>query len=365
VTAVRAQDETRWLPLPAAEVRFGHSALYDPVASRMPVMVGSASFFAPGDALVLDLTSDTWFDLSTTGQKPRPRTGTGPVRGSGMALDAEERVALLTCDCADASTYLFDLAEGAWSVAPRDASLRVVGGSTTYDPVADRMLVVGGREYGIGPVLNTAHAYDMSVDRTGWQPVAAAPFALADASSAFVEHVNHMLVFGGQDDEGSFSRALWRLDADADGGVGAWRDLTELAGPGPSGRVGASFVYVDELQVVLLYGGYAPGQDNNDVWVLDYAAADRPSWTRLTQADGGPGSRAAHSAVWDALARRLVVYGGTRGEGGAVELLGDAWSLPVEALTPEPVPSPSPDPTSAPGPHMKVFLPALVRGAGP
>jgi hypothetical protein len=137
--------------------------------------------------------------------------------------------------------------------------------------------------------------------------------------------------------------------------------------------VGASLLFDPASGLGFLYGGYSVGTDHADLWILDAREPDAPAWTLVEPAGAQPLPRSAHSAVWDAPRRRMVVHGGIQGEGGAVRYAGDTWAFyPFpEATTPTETPSPSttttpveptpdattPVPSRSPEPDHEVYLP--------
>ena len=112
-------------------------------------------------------------------------------------------------------------------------------------------------------------------------------------------------------------------------------------------------VFVPEAEAAVLYGGYTPAGDLDDVWLLDYGDPGRPTWRSLDPAV--PGARSGHAGCWDAVGARMVVVGGLRGIDTSVHALGDAWALYL-AGGPEPTPSATP-----PLARVDVFLPVADR----
>jgi hypothetical protein len=149
---------------------------------------------------------------------------------------------------------------------------------------------------------------------------------------------------------------LSRLDA-----AGAWEDITAAAGPGPSARVGATFVWVPEQQSGLLYGGYGAGGDSDEVWWLAYADPAAPRWVRADPGNPGAGARAAHVGVWDEARGQLIVQGGTRGEGSAVVVQGDTWALRPGVPPASPTPTATPSPSATAPAETGIYLPLAHR----
>jgi hypothetical protein len=89
----------------------------------------------------------------------------------------------------------------------------------------------------------------------------------------------------------------------------AWMPLiAEGAGPGPRSRMAA--IYDSARDRLTVFGGYGP-RFLNDTWVLIGAVrGERPRWARLEPRSQGPRPRAAHSAVYDRVSNRMVIFGG-------------------------------------------------------
>lgn len=119
-----------------------------------------------------------------------------------------------------------------------------------------------------------------------------------------------MWIFGGRfraGTSGSYQVKddLWRLDIEAR----TWARI-EPQGAGPAGRFNTTLVHDPVRDVLWLQGGNGNGGINptplGDLWRYDIAAN---TWTQVA-AQGGPGARMWHTALFDAARDRLVVYGG-------------------------------------------------------
>src|SRR5439155_44108 len=167
------------------------------------------------------------------------------------------------------SLFLLALPVPAWSAGPADGSWAelIVGARTRhtaiYDPVRDRMIVYGGTDNSVG---NPNDVWALS---------------LADPP--------------------------------------AWTKLTP-AGTSPGARSGHSAIYDPVRDRMIVFGGCSSGSFPylNDVWALSLAGAS--AWTALTPNDGPV--LCGHSAIYDPVRDRMVVFGGTY-----VESSNNAWSL--------------------------------------
>lgn len=345
---------TAWQALAPDATLAGHDAVVT-AAGRMLLHAGESGFAEPPAAMrQLDLAAGlnaeaaAWSSFPASGAAPQARLDHRGLPGSRAALDPGENLLLAVCDCQGGSGYLLDLASGAWTRAPGDRDLPLWYPVLVYDAPRDRALLYGGQAYGLGDQVSRAGwAYDLSPARAGWSPLADMPAVRVHQAAALDAASGHLLSFGGQDESGEPQTTLWRLDTARAEEAGAWEDITALAGPGPSARLGATLSFDPRGPRALLYGGYTFDGDLADAWILDYADPARPSWTLLAEGspEAGPGARSGHSAVWDPAGQRVVVYGGTRSSGD-VAFLGDTWAI-------DPAPA-----APTPGP---VFLPALYN----
>ena len=170
------------------------------------------------------------------------------------------------------------------------------------------------------------------------------PGPLEHAAAAYDERRGRVVVFGGGSRDGRMFDATWEWDGSI------WR---QAAAKGPAARVGHSMAWSAADSAVVMYGGFnaaGPLDDlwkwNGDAWTrLDSAgpastegpalvASDggvmlvgpRPNagadaalgvwmwrrgrWTPLSAGDAGPRLRVGQGVAYDAVRRRLVLFGG-------------------------------------------------------
>src|SRR5262249_17398553 len=95
----------------------------------------------------------------------------------------------------------------------------------------------------------------------------------------------------------------------------AWTHWTPTGEP-PAHGVGQSAVYDPVRDHVVVFGGITDNAERtNQVWAL--SLSDKPAWTQLTPSGVSPSPRVNHSAIYDPVRDRMVVYAGS----GRVELL--------------------------------------------
>jgi hypothetical protein len=212
------------------------------------------------------------------------------------------------------------LPDGAWgTLSPPEGRF---GHAGVYDPVRDRMVFFGGTKSlsGANTTFNQVWLLDLSTT-TAWSLVATegTPPPARYAHTMVYDPVrDRMLVFGGYTNL-VFLNDVWALSLD---GTPTWTQLSPSGGP-PAIRYGHVAVY-DPLgdRMLVIGGGGTAGAYYNDVWALSLAGT--PAWTQLAPANSPPLGRRGASAIYDAQAQRVVLFGGYRGS-----YLGDVWELPL------------------------------------
>jgi len=104
-----------------------------------------------------------------------------------------------------------------------------------------------------------------------------------------------------------------------------WTQLFPIGGPGS--RVLNSAVYVPATNEMIVFGGVSSSPSNfNDVWKLTNAnGIGTPSWAQITPLGNPPAPRLEHSAAYDPITDRMVIFGG--GLGRSSPCVNDVWVL--------------------------------------
>lgn len=342
--------------LPSA--RRYHSAIHDPVRDRMVMFGGDISGSAT-DVWTLSLgDAPAWTQLATTGTPPDARIAIqcaiyDPVRDRMLAfvggvwelsLGDAPAWAQLTAAGAAPGTYgraMYDAAldrmvvleefaraAGALSLADAPAWTNLTPAtlglpygryhhSQTYDPVRDRMIVFGGWSSS-EEASNLVWVLSLSGAPLWTQPwpTGTPPSPRRRHTAIYDPPRDRLIVFGGAA-LSSCANDVWALSL---GDAPAW---TQLAPPGtlPSGRQLHSAIYDPVRDRMVVFGGYDYSNYFDDVWALSLGGT--PAWTRLAPAGTSPSARCAQGAICDPVRDRMVVFGGT-GSSGSVT---DVWSL--------------------------------------
>jgi hypothetical protein len=264
-------DRNVWTQITAPSepsVRWGQTAVYDPVKARMVVFGGTADGYRlVSEIWALTLSSTpVWTNLTTPDTPPGPRWGHAAV----------------------------------------------------FDALHERMLVFGGYDQQLG-FLNDAWMLSLA-GKTDWrrlQPSGVAPSPRVGSAAIYDPVRDRMLVSGGEGSYEGFSNELWALSLS---GEPAWSQIT-TAGEAPQPRADHSAIYDAANDRMVVYGGVCTSDYLGDVWALALSA--QPTWTRLTPLGASPGVRFEHSAIYDPVRERMVIFGGLR----YMYFLGDTWAL--------------------------------------
>jgi hypothetical protein len=142
---------------------------------------------------------------------------------------------------------------------------------------------------------------------------------------------NRMVIFGGHAEPSSFVNDIWILqNANGIGGTPTWIKLNPT-GTAPDGREWHSAVYCPPSNRMVIFGGINNlGQNLNDVWVLQNAngIGRTPTWIKLNPSGTALLSeREDHSAIYDAVNNRMVIFGGWAKKGSVDKYFNDVWVL--------------------------------------
>jgi hypothetical protein len=157
-------------------------------------------------------------------------------------------------------------------------------------------------------------------------------------AGAYDAATNSLLVFGGSGFSGGgivggVTNDLLSL-SNANGiGTGTWTQVIPYGDPGsPPARDTHTAVYDAANSRLIVFGGCAWVGQNcttllNDVWVLTNAngQAGTPTWVQLSPAGTPPAGRWAHSAAYDPVNNRMMIYGGDDNQSPVT--FSDTWVL--------------------------------------
>jgi hypothetical protein len=131
-----------------------------------------------------------------------------------------------------------------------------------------------------------------------------------------------MVVFGGLG--GSVLNDVWALSLS---GTPAWNELSPTGTP-PTARDLHTAIYDPVRDRMVVFAGYDDSGDRNDVWALSLSGP--PAWSALTPTSTPPTGRNGHTEIHDPVRGGMIVFGGSGG-GYRNDVWRLNWGTPVAA----------------------------------
>jgi len=210
---------------------------------------------------------------------------------------------------------------------PTDLSARE-GHSIVFDSLHQQFLAFGG--LGAFGRMNDIWAHAIN-GFSNWAPISVpgpGPSPRYDHSAVYDSAGSRMLVFGG--DAGALQNDVWQLDLS--GATPAW-SLVPTTGTPPSPRAAHSAVFDPVRRRMVVFGGRTPAF-TNETWILDFTTTPA-TWQLATVGGSVPPVASGHVAILDPVGDRMVIDGA---------FIGGAWGLSMSTLTWSPIPT-----TNGPG----------------
>lgn len=228
--------------------------------------------------------------------------------------------------------YSFDPATNRFELIAADGPPGRFAHTAIWNPDSSEMIVHGGASEGGRGVLSDTWAY-RPADRA-WRLLSTAGPGRAHAAAVWDTENHRMLLFAGT--PGNYQDrddGLWSFDP-----VSArWTKLSAPNGPPP--RYNHTATWDPVRNRMLVFGGWTGFRTDpnyNDLWAY---APREGAWTRLATTPGGhPLGRLRHSAVWNTQADALWIFAGLGG--GRLDDLWsyspatDLWKLEAEGVVP-------------------------------
>ena len=281
-----------------------------------------------------------WIQLAPEGTPPTN------IRGSpGTVYDAASNRLIVyggcyaNCSPAQSTVYVLTHANGlggtpTWTMsAVKNPQARVTH-SMVFDPSSNRIITFGGHFAFPGTDQNDTriltNANGVGSPST-WRSLTTAgplPGRRGVHTAIYDQTNNRMTIFGGMENQSSLSVALyndvWVLtNANGSGGASQWIQLTPAESL-PKGRLFHSAVYDSLHNRLLMFGGLVSERPSthyvlDDLWELSHAngLGGRPTWTPLSPSGTPPGPNYQHAAVFDAAHQRMIIFGGVSESGRA------------------------------------------------
>lgn len=175
------------------------------------------------------------------------------------------------------------------------------GHTVIYDPVSRRLVLYGG-------FPNDLWTFDLAADQWSRLPAGGAPPAWRSEHTAVCDPVrSRMIVFGGrQPGITTGSNDLWQLTL---GPNPQWSPLTATGGP-PAARYLHSAIYDPVRDRMIVFGGFGPQGYVRDIWALSLGGT--PAWSQIVPQSmpDAVNARYGHTAIYDPYGDRMLVFGG-------------------------------------------------------
>jgi Galactose oxidase, central domain len=221
---------------------------------------------------------------------------------------------------------VFNASTLTWALLPDTNEPLLDYACAAYDSAGDAVWLFGGSHYTntypygyTTEVLGDLWRLDLATQTwTKITTTGAAPSARTHASLVLDRVRRHLVLFGGDDANGTPLQDLWTMDLTNP------RQWTYVSMPGglPPAR-SKHFAAYDEIgDRMLVVGGMAGNTPQNSVWALSLAGT--PMWTQALLA-GFPGGRLI--GALDRSRGRIVVAGNGDGNAYALDLQGMGWSM--------------------------------------
>jgi hypothetical protein len=303
-----------WYPLAGPGV--SHAAMaFDPGSDRALLHGGIPGYYAaPYLTHIFSFDARTWSGLHPIPIARWSHAGVFDSIGNRMWIHGGSVIGCLDpCEAGD--TWTFSLAQAQWYWAPYGSAR--YGHSAIRDPARNRMIIFGGAQYyGFDPNYNDTQGILISPEdpaSTRWEYVVTTgvlPPARREHTAIYDSVRDRMVIFGGTSQaflkNGETFNDVWALSL---GGQPHWEQLRPQGTP-PSPRLDHSAIYDPIGDRMLVFGGsrdeYA--EANKELWSL--SLSDPPTWSQLLPDRKPPASRSAHTALYDSARHRMLIHGG-------------------------------------------------------
>ncbi|MEP7028567.1 MAG: hypothetical protein ABI960_08220 [Candidatus Eisenbacteria bacterium] len=300
---------------PSPRIRYGNSSAYDPATKRLWIYGGA------GTDGTLPWTSGR-YDLYRwqldpgRGWETQYLSGRASSLGEGASMFLDQRrhrvYALQAYESSGQEVVSIALSQYQdWESSYRISGDQPLGRSYAaagFDSAGDRGILYGGRYNRLE--LSDVWAYQpVDSQRFRWErlfPTGAPPEGRWSMASVFDPARRRLVFFGGY--AGRPLEDTWALSLD---GAPRWIRLP-VHGMPPPARYGASAVYDSRRDGMIVFGGNGGTEDDpvplQDAWFLSFADGD--AWLPMSPAGSPPVSRWFHSAIYDPLRDRMLVFWG-------------------------------------------------------
>jgi hypothetical protein len=188
-----------------------------------------------------------------------------------------------------------------------------------YDSLNHRLVIFGGKS--ASGNLNDVWAFDLR--NNSWSELTpasgSAPAPRFTANGVYNPAAQQMIIWSGQG--AGFFNDVWAFDLNAK----SWLQFTP-PDPKPNTRYGVASIFDPKAKELVAFAGFTDAGRFDDTWRFNIANA---TWKSISLATH-PERRCLHSASYDALKHRMIIYGGQtsgpRGDIWAFDLANNTWA---------------------------------------
>jgi hypothetical protein len=272
--------------------------------------------------------AQNWLQLTpASGNAPAPRSNAAAIYDS-----LNHRLGVFGGKSASGNlndVWAFDLRNNSWSeLTPTSGSAPAprFTANGVYNPAAQQMIIWSGQGSGF---FNDVWAFDLNTESwSQFTPPDPKPNTRYGVASIFDPKAKEMVAFAGFTDAGRFDDT-WRFNiANA-----AWQQISLTAHPERRCLHSASYDALKHRMII--YGGQTSGP-RGDIWAFDLA---QNTWIDLTPPNS-PASRWFSTNIYDAISNRVIIFGGNLGNGNmtnevwAFDLAQNSWQQLSPSGTP-------------------------------
>jgi hypothetical protein len=306
--------------------RMGAMAAYDPVRERMLVFGGIGVAGITSDVWALSLTGElSWTELAPTGTPPDGRS-------MGAVVYDALRDRLVLFGGASGGTYYDEVWSLTLSETPAWTPLSPTGTppigrhlfTAIYDPARDRIVIFGGNDW------SGLHGdvWALSLGASHWTeltPAGTSPTPRLGSVGIYDPVRDRMIVVGGWD--GSFQNDVWAFGFS----TGLWTELSPTGSAADLFAYGTG-IYDPVRDRMVIFGGTAVSGRSNETWALSLGGT--PNWAPLEPAAPPPGEMYLQSAIYDPVGDRMVVFGGSNDSSFRRDTWMLDWTHATESVSP-------------------------------
>ncbi len=305
-------EQWQELKSPQAPVeRYAHTANWDPVKQRLLLVGGWKKGYQGGgvlgDTWAFDPKTDQWEKLKSTLRPRHAHTATwDPVKNRLMVVGGLGQGGMLK------DAWAFDPKTDEWQELKSTKDLPYWHGHTaTWDPVKGRLLVVGG-EGGSG-------TWALDPNTGEWREInsSKSPSARRGHTATWDPVKGRLLVVGGAVGSTSLQDS-WAFDPKTD----EWQEIKSLKNPPPIYCPEATWDPFNQRLIVMGFNHELLGKTkklSHETWALD---PKTDQWEEIKSAKMPP-VRSGYQLVWDLVNKRLILAQGSGPRGSCK----DSWSF--------------------------------------